>query len=286
MKESRIRSDNSELLRLYYSTAVPSKRPYREHHHTELEISLCTAGRGVYTVKERQYDILPGDIFLFGTYEAHYITDITEEIKLMNLHFEPRFIWANRSEMFDYKYLKIFFYRSPSFQNRLARSNPATGKIRELMLELETEFEQRGSEYEMMAKIKLLTILVLLIREYDYVDNGNKHENIKIRNISAAMKYIDENLDKELLLDELAYISGMNKTYFITIFKQLNGVTPWEYITARRIELASNLLCDKCESVLSVSEKCGFGSASSFNRAFKKTVGCTPTEWRRKQLEE
>lgn len=281
MEKYRIRSDNGDLLRLYFSTALPSKRQYREHHHTELEISLVKEGSGIYTVKDRQYEIRKGDIFLFGTHEEHYITDITEGIKLMNLHFEPRFIWANRSEMFDLKYLKIFFDRSQNFQNRLDRENKATEKIRTLLVEIEKEFGACGSEYEMMVKVKLLTVLVLLIREFDYVENKNTRYNNKYQNINSAMKYIDENFESEMELDEIAFKVGMNKSYFITLFKQLNGVTPWEYITARRIEYALELLKGRTCGMDQIAAKCGFGSTSNFNRTFKRVVGVSPTGWRK-----
>lgn len=285
MSDSAIISNSgSTLLRHYWSKAAPSKREYREHHHTELEISLVAAGRGVYTVKERQYDIAPGDIFLFGTHEEHYITDITEEISLMNLHFEPRFIWASQGELFDAKFLKIFFDRSERFENRLDRDNPATGEIRSLLCTIRDELETQGAEYELMVKVRLLTILVLLIRGYDYVDT--KHSFVESGNfhgISAAMKYIDENLASDLTLDELAECAGLNRTYFITLFRKLNGVTPWEYITARRIERALGLLKRKDMTVLQIAVSCGFNSASNFNRAFRKVTGTYPSAWRKTQ---
>lgn len=275
--------DGNLLLKLYYSTAAPSKRAYREHHHTELELSLVKSGRGVYTVSERQYDIAPGDIFLFGTHEEHYITDISEKITLMNLHFEPRFIWAGKDEFFDAKYLKIFFDRSESFENRLDRENPATGKIRGLLLELESELDNMRPEFELMAKVKLLSILVLLIREYDYVDAPDKTGSSRFYGISAAMKYLDTNLSKPLTLEELSEKAGLNKTYFITLFKKLNGVTPWEYITAKRVERAKELFLRGEKSVTDVARVCGFGSPSNLSRGFRKVTGFTPSEWKKRQ---
>lgn len=280
-----IKSGNNEnyLLRLFYSAAKPSKREYREHHHTELEISLVKQGRGVYTVKNRQYDIKPGDIFLFGTHEVHYITDISDcdELLLMNIHFEPRFIWASSNEMFDAKYLKIFFDRSESFENRLDRDNPATAEIRRLLCDIETETTSKRAEFELMVKVKLLTILVLLIREYNYVSRSKSYvESSKFSQISSAMKFLDENMTESLTLDEIAEKANLNRTYFTTLFRKLNGVTPWEYITARRIEKSYELLLDSSKNILEIAVLCGFNNASNFNRAFRKVTGLTPSEYR------
>ena len=270
------------LLRLFYSEALPKKREWREHHHTELEISLVKEGQGVYTVGAAQYTIKPGDVFLFGTHEEHYITDISgcERLRLMNIHFEPRFIWAG-SDLFDVKYLRIFFDRSENFRNRLDRENPATSEIVRLLVEIEREAAERREEYELMVKIKLLSLLVLLLREYDYVSDGTSYvESAKYSQISGAMKYIDENLAEPLTLDEIAAKANLNKTYFTTLFKKLNGVTPWEYLTARRIEKSYALLTRRDMNILEVANSCGFNNASNFNRAFRKVTGMTPSEYR------
>ena len=275
--------DNGDcLLRIFYSEALPKKREWREHHHTELEISLVKEGQGVYTLGAEQYTISPGDVFLFGTHEEHYITDISgcERLRLMNIHFEPRFIWAG-SDLFDVKYLRIFFDRSENFRNRLDRENPATSEIVRLLVEIEREAAERREEYELMVKIKLLSLLVLLNREYDYVSDGTSYlESAKYSQISGAMKCIDENLAEPLTLDEIAARANLNKTYFTTLFKKLNGVTPWEYLTARRIEKSYALLPRRDMNILEVANSCGFNNASNFNRAFRKLTGMTPSEYR------
>ncbi|MCI8387351.1 MAG: AraC family transcriptional regulator [Clostridiales bacterium] len=283
--EIRSSSDENYLMCLFYAAAKPSKRGWREHHHTELEISLVKEGHGTYTVKDRSFEFKPGDIFLFGTHEEHYITDIDEEILLLNIHFEPRFIWANSNEMFDAKYLKIFFDRSYLFENRLDRDNPATETIRELILGIESEVNSQSAEYELMVKVKLLTILVLLIREYNYVNRSNSYtERANLNKISNAMRFLDENITEPLSLDEIAEKANLNKTYFITLFKKLNGVTPWEYITARRIEKSYELLRRGNMNVLEIATLCGFNNASNFNRAFRKVTGVTPSEFRKSDI--
>ena len=277
--------DNGDcLLRIFYSEALPKKREWREHHHTELEISLVKEGQGVYTVGAAQYTIKPGDVFLFGTHEEHYITDISgcERLRLMNIHFEPRFIWASRGELFDAKFLRIFFDRGEHFCNRLDRDNPATDEVRRQLCGIESEVLERREEFELMVKVKLLCVLVLLIREYDYVsETESRVDSANYALLDGAMKYIDESLAEPLTLDEIAAKANLNKTYFTTLFKKLNGVTPWEYLTARRIEKSYDLLADRELTILDIANSCGFNNASNFNRAFRKVTGMTPSEYRR-----
>mgnify|MGYP002530571492 CR=1 FL=1 len=154
-------------------------------------------------------------------------------------------------------------------------------EIRRLLDEIEEEATARSSEYELMIKVKLLTILVLLIRDYDYVSaRENYTETSKYAQISRAMKFLDDNISEEFTLEDLAGQANLNRTYFITLFKKLNGVTPWEYITARRVELAKTYLREGRMSILQVATTCGFNNASNFNRAFKKVTGQPPSAYR------
>jgi AraC-like DNA-binding protein len=274
---------NKFLLKLFHSTVEPGKRVYRNHHHTEFEISVLVSGKGVYTVGNKTYDFQKGDVFMFSSDEAHCITSISsdEPFDLMNIQFEPRFIWSS-GNLFDLKYLKIFLERNEKFENRLDRENPTTEKIRKIMFDMESEFKHKQPEYELMIKIQLLQLLVTAIRGYDYVKESNFSTNLKIiSSLEKAMNYIDENLFSNLSLEEISHVSKMSRTYFCNIFKKLNGLSPWDYITIKRVEKSIEMLKTTNDTVLDIALKCGFNNTANFNRAFKKITGKVPSDYRR-----
>lgn len=272
------------LLKLFHSTVAPGQRAFREHHHTEFEISVFKSGRGIYTVGKKNYEFQKGDVFIFSSDEVHCITEIyaDEPFNLMNVHFEPRFIWSAGDNIFDLNYLKIFFARSKRFENRLDRNNNTTEKIRRLLLEMENEFIEKKQEYELMIKTYLLQILVAAIRGYDYVKTSPsfcaKPQSLVC--LEKAMNYIDRNLSAYISLETLAQNANMSKTYFCTIFKKLNGISPWDYITIKRVENAVEMLKVSEETVLEIALKCGFNNTANFNRAFKKITGKVPRDYR------
>lgn len=279
------RTKDMFLLKLYHSQVKPGKRQNRRHHHTEFEIALFKSGSGTYTVGDTAYAIQPGDIFLFSTHEVHCITEIHEgeDMLLLNVHFEPRFIWSTGNDLFDAKYLKIFFERNDAFENRLDRQNPATAVIRSLILQMEDEFAKQLLEYELMVKIQLLTILVTVSRHYDYVSRESSRPAVHVKSLSQiedAIHYIHDHLDSDLSLDDLAKAANMSRSYFSTIFKRLNGISPWDYITIKRIEQSIEYLESTDSSILEIACRCGFNNTANFNRAFKKITGKTPSEYR------
>ncbi|MFU0799823.1 MAG: AraC family transcriptional regulator [Xylanivirga thermophila] len=254
------------------------------HCHPWLEISLVKTGTGEYIVDDKVYDIREGDIFLFNNIEKHAIGIYPpNEMVNMVIHFEPRLIWNMSDSTFDYRYLKIFFDRNDNFENRLDRNNPATEEIKRLLLEIEDEFRKRLPEYELMIKVKLLNILVALIRHYGYTEKKNKTPS-KIKKDLLAMNrvidYIDDHLCEDIMLEDLASIAYMNPSYFSTLFKKYNGISPIEYISKRRISRAIEYLKASDKTVLEIASLCGFNNPTNFYKTFKKLTGKTPSDFR------
>lgn len=275
--------NNKFLLKLYHSTVKSGQRVYREHHHTEFEISVFKSGKGVYTLGKKQYDFQKGDVFVFGSNEVHCITDISadEPLDLLNIQFEPRFIWSSGNNMFDVKFLKIFLERNETFENRLDRTSPSTETIRNIIFNIENEFEKKQPEYELMVKVELLKLLVTAIRGYDYVNPSPFSVRAQsLLSLEKAMNFIDENLSEDITLEALAKNANMSRTYFCTIFKKMNGISPWNYITIKRIEKAVDMLKSTNLTMIELALRCGFNNTANFNRAFKKVTGKVPGDYR------
>jgi AraC-like DNA-binding protein len=79
---------------------------------------------------------------------------------------------------------------------------------------------------------------------------------------------------------DLASVSGMSRSQFMTSFRQTVGTTPGAYLTAWRLMLARRALADGGR-VKVVALRVGFGSASAFSRAYLRAFGCPPIMTRR-----
>jgi len=202
----------------------------------------------------------------------------------MNLQFEPRFIWMPGAERFDHRYLDIFFHRNESFRHQFCADDPRADGIRALLSDIEEEFACKQESYDLMIKNKLLTLLVYVRRNYgEYFDHGAPRKELPhIRQLDAAMRFIDENLSGELTLEGLAAKAHMSKSHFSSLFRELNGVSPWEYILSKRISHAAQLLAATDRTVLDIATACGFNSTANFNHAFRKLTHASPSEYRQK----
>lgn len=131
------------VLKAFYSTVSKGKREYREHHHTECELSTVISGSGVYSVGQKEYSLSAGDVFLFGGDEVHCLTDISDGFLILNIQFKPNLLWSD-SDAFSV--LRLFFARSGKFENRLAR-NEHTRELHESIVRLMGELSDRRDGY-------------------------------------------------------------------------------------------------------------------------------------------
>lgn len=286
-----LRSDQEggSVLRMYYSAAEAGRREYVAHHHTEIEISCLLSGRCEWQIRKRPFLCGKGDVVLLGSDEEHYITQVGEDepLKLLNLRFEPRFIWSPGSDLFDARYLGIFLHHQGDFPNVLPGGGETARRVAALMAEMFREFSQALPEYGLIVKAQLLMLLGLLGREFSGVLlPASPTSTARLGQLDHALRYINANLDSSLTLEQIASAAGMSISHFSTVFKDMNGVTVWDYVTRKRIDLAKQYLREGVLTVTEISGLCGFNTIASFNRSFKLIALCTPSAYRKSWLSE
>lgn len=135
-------------------------------------------------------------------------------------------------------------------------------------------------EMTLTAKLKqkadILRLLSYYLKYSDTADNNISYDN----RITYILTYIEENLNKDLKLEDLCNLVHFQPSYFIRFFKKETGTTPVAYILNRRIALAQKLLLDKTLTIKDIGIQCGFRNLYYFLRYFKKKTGLSPTEYR------
>ena len=90
-----------------------------------------------------------------------------------------------------------------------------------------------------------------------------------------------ENLDGAVRLADLARECELSVSHFARSFKASFGVTSHQWLTARRIERAKELLALTKMPLADVGSHSGFGDQAAFTHTFHRVVGATPGQWRR-----
>ncbi|MES1196926.1 MAG: AraC family transcriptional regulator, partial [Steroidobacter sp.] len=84
-------------------------------------------------------------------------------------------------------------------------------------------------------------------------------------------------------IDSLAKEVALSRSAFSERFTQFVGHPPMQYLTSWRMQLAANQLVTGTDSVAMIANRVGYDSEAAFSRAFKKSVGVSPSDWRKQR---
>ncbi len=280
----------SRQVQIYFSTPSPSGfREFVPHHHTELELSYVVSGKGTYTLTDKSYTISTGDIFTFANDELHKITYISpdEPFTILNIKFLPRLIFGDNDSPEDLFFMNFFRDRDSNFSHRIDKDTKGYNQYISLFKSIVEEKHSNLPGASLLIKQYITLLLVLLSRNL----TNNTSQKIHVQSefssrdafyaVNKAADYIEKNFTSDIRLGELAESFAMSQNAFTGYFKALNGTTPKGYITSLRLDKAMRLLASTRLSILDIAFECGYNSTASFNKIFLKTIGKTPSEYRR-----
>jgi AraC family transcriptional regulator len=98
--------------------------------------------------------------------------------------------------------------------------------------------------------------------------------------LRRALDYMEENIAREIGLEELSKIIDMSPHYFCRAFRKSVGMPPYRYLLGRRIERSKELLACTDKDVTEIALEIGFSSHSHFSTAFRRAVGHAPSTYR------
>ncbi len=147
------------------------------------------------------------------------------------------------------------------------------------------EIEQKTEGYELVCQNLLEILVVLLMRHTDFsliVAPARRSS----KECAAVKRYIDANFKESITLDQLAEMAHVNKYYLVHSFSKEYEISPINYLIERRVQESCYLLCDTDHSLSQISHMMGFSSPSYFSQSFRKTMGMSPMEYRKKKRAE
>ncbi len=98
--------------------------------------------------------------------------------------------------------------------------------------------------------------------------------------VEEAKQYVDEHVGREVSLEEVAQLLGLNPSYFSQLFKQTTGETFVQYRIKRKMERAKVLLQQPHYRITDISYEVGYADHPHFTKTFKKVTGYSPSEYR------
>ncbi|WP_240546289.1 helix-turn-helix transcriptional regulator [Paenibacillus artemisiicola] len=101
------------------------------------------------------------------------------------------------------------------------------------------------------------------------------------RQIKRAVRWLSYQYAQPISIEELSRSLGYHRTHLSKMFKQVTGVSPMQFLLKVRMERAKELLNEQSHlSIDQVASSVGYPDALYFSKQFRKTFGCSPSEYR------
>ena len=134
----------------------------------------------------------------------------------------------------------------------------------------------------------LLTHAIFMFSKFSVL--ANKPTKLTAKAVPEVVlkvtKYLEDNFDKKITLDDLAHTFFTAKTTLIYNFNKYLGCSPMDFLLNTRLTKAKEMLASGRYNVGEVSDRCGFSSANYFGLIFKEKEGLSPLNYRKVQRDK
>ena len=212
-----------------------------------------------------------GELGILPANQPSPLTWCSGEAEFINLYLEPTKFARVAYESVDTDRVEII--------SQVKIRDPL---IQQIALALKTELESGEVDSRLYAESMATALSAHLLRRYSTKqlvirDYTGGLPNYKLR---EAIAYINNHLDQDLSLTQLATLVQMSPYYFATLFKKSTGLAPHQYVSKCRIEKAKQLLKNRELTIIEICQLVGFQTQSHFTRVFRKHTATTPKAYR------
>lgn len=233
------------------------------HIHDDIELVFVKKGRATAYCDGKKYTLKENSFFLVFPNQVHHYSECVDG--------EYVIIIIKSSKLFSYKeFFEDGVPASAVWSFEMGEDDNAV-----LLLDIATnEFFRDG--YSLVIEAYLTALFGKLLKFYDIVKTKTSHETIL-----QVLQYCSSHYEENITVNSVAENLHVSRSTVSHIFSSRLSMNFCDYINSLRLIKAEQLLRNKSYSITEISYLCGFSTIRTFNRAFLKRYGVSPSAFRK-----
>ena len=254
---------------------------YPAHRHEVYELNFVENAEGATrTIGDSHESIGYHDLVLMTSPKLVHVWEQSscpeQDIYEITIHIDPDLFFSPLMDKRAFASIHRMIVRA---QRGLAFPESVIQILRDDLINLAHSNESFASVVRLFNLLHRLS-LVEDARELSSSSFIDAHEENEDDRISKTKEYIENHYMRDISIQELADLVCMNVDSFSRFFHKKTGRTPNRYLIDYRLGIAARMLLTTQLSVAEIGFSCGFNTLSHFNRLFRESKGCTPSEFR------
>lgn len=255
--------------KLLYVTAARYDTDWHStmHSHYFSEFIYVLHGQGRFLVENTVLDIKENDLVIVNPHVEHTETSLKD-------HPLEYIVLGVDNVIFTFDPLgAASSYRLYHYQEQASQMN---WYLKTMLREV----ENKALYHEVVCQNLLEVMIIHMMRLANFTLSVVSSR--RLRSVSSSAKrYIDDHFKEAVTLQELADELHVGKFHLIHSFTEDYGISPINYLIARRVEESKTLLKTTDLNIAKIASYTGFSSQSYFSQCFRRLSGFTPNEYRR-----
>lgn len=287
----RVQKMNYQLSLVAFSHVKGQVADLEFHSHQQYELYFFHGGECKYLINNQIYDLKIGDMLFLDGLDLHkaHVTGNKDLYERSMIHFSPEWILPILKELdalflFDaFRQLRHGLFHTPAVEE--------TYEIEKLITKLSSlsQLTEVNKEAEAEAEAKILLIQLLFkVHQLDKTTlvELNEAKDGKYAYAEKIASYLQKQFKENIAIEDISKELNLSSSYISHTFKESTGYTVMQYLMEYRLIQAKYLIeiTGETKTIKEISMECGFESDAHFNRFFKKKIGVTPNEYRKKKM--
>ena len=244
----------------------------RLHWHEELEIIYFERGSAEVCIDSKTYTFDAGDILVINSCEAHHGIFLSDDTKHYVLHISTKMFNSINEES-----KKVTIFENKITDNSLV----------EMLSSIFSIFEKEYPYKELYIKKYAYEFLIALTRNYIKstfdINSKSSYKNNQYL-LNEILDYLHKNCAEQISVKDLAAKFHISESLLFHLFKANMKTTIVSYVNKLRIENSKKLLLSSELNISEIASEAGFSDINYYSRTFKKIMGESPSDYRKRLL--